>query len=171
MHASSPRRLSYLAGALLLCFAAGAVQASEGPQPFRADSLERITEPRSGEPFLLVLWSLDCPPCHRELSHLGQLGHRLDQEALVLISTDGPEHHAQVSDTLAKHGLEAFESWAFADGFAERLRYQVDPQWYGELPRAYFYDAGHRREGVSGALSLERLERWTDERGVRGGVE
>ena len=32
---------------------------------------------------------------------------------------------------------------------------EIDPQWFGELPRTYFLDSKHQREGISGALSYE----------------
>jgi hypothetical protein len=36
--------------------------------------------------------------------------------------------------------------------------FEIDPKWYGELPRTYFLDAAHQRTGVSGVLSKEDYE-------------
>lgn len=145
-----------------LCLILGLFSASISaePMPFQPQSLEQIAGARTGQPFLLVLWSVDCPPCIKELSHLQQLRDRFDARSLVLVSTDGPEQYELVEQTLAHFGLETVESWAFADQFPERLRYHIDPEWFGELPRAYFYDTGHQRTATSGTLSLATLEEW-----------
>jgi len=131
-----------------------------GLQPFTSESLEEITAARSGQPFLLVLWSIDCPPCLKELKHIGQLYSQFTPGSLVLVSTDGADYAEEAQQVLKQSGLANAESWLFSDNFPERLRYRIDPNWYGELPRAYFYDASHERIGKSGALSLELLKQF-----------
>jgi hypothetical protein len=79
---------------------------------------------------------------------------------LVMVSTDDAEFAGEVSDMLAKHKLKQVESWIFSDSNAQRLRYEVDPSWYGELPRSYFYDASHNRLPVSGAITTEHIDAW-----------
>jgi hypothetical protein len=39
-----------------------------------------------------------------------------------------------ISAMPAETGLAGAENWVFSDGFVERLRYQVDPKWQGEVP-------------------------------------
>ena len=36
---------------------------------------------------------------------------------------------------LEKAGLGTAENWLFGDGFVERLRFEIDPAWQGEIPR------------------------------------
>ena len=45
----------------------------------------------------------------------------------------------------------------FTDPNIERLRYTIDPDWFGALPRSYFYDERGNRKGVSGLLSKEKI--------------
>jgi hypothetical protein len=78
---------------------------------------------------------------------------------LVLISTDDISDEAMAAMALKDFAMDGEESWIFADD-AQKLRFEIDPGWYGELPRAYFYDASHHREGVSGRLARERIEAW-----------
>ncbi|MDQ3267968.1 MAG: hypothetical protein M3P47_04480 [Pseudomonadota bacterium] len=61
---------------------------------------------------------------------------------------------------LQKFPLKKAESWIFADSFVERLRYEVDTQWYGELPRTYFYDAQGYFSALSGKLVYAKIEQW-----------
>ena len=143
----------------MLC--SSAIVAS-GLKPFTEQSMSGLTNARDGEPFLLVLWSVECPPCMKELEIFQQLRSAGRTFDLVLISTDSPDTEPQALSILASYGLDDMDAWIFAHDYSERLRYQVDPDWFGELPRAYFYDAQHQRLGVSGALKKEALVQWVD---------
>jgi thiol-disulfide isomerase/thioredoxin len=127
---------------------------------FETESLDKIRAAYAGKPFLLVLWSLDCPPCRKELALLSAVKKRHPDFHLVLVSTDAAEQSEQVGSVLAKHRLAITDAWLFSETSAERLRYAIDPSWYGEMPRSYFYDPAHNRVGVSGALKAEQIENW-----------
>jgi hypothetical protein len=134
--------------------------AAPAPQPFQADSLAKIVQSRQGKPFLLVLWSLDCSVCMKELDTLGGLLKRQPKLNLVLISTDATELAGEAAAVLELRGLGQAESWVFAEGDSPELRYALDPTWYGELPRSYFYEANGQRRGVSGAIDAAELNAW-----------
>ncbi len=137
-----------------------ASSAAAEPKKFLPKSMEQIVNARIGQPFLLILWSVDCPPCMKELVHLQQLKKQFKNGSIVLVSTDSPDMQKDVIKILADHELLSLENWLFDSNFSERLRFQVDPNWYGELPRAYFYNADHQRLAHSGTLSLDTLNRW-----------
>lgn len=128
--------------------------------PYKAGSLDEILKTRQGKPFILMFWSLDCASCMKDLEALATSVKKHPKLDLVMVSTDEAEFAGEVSDTLAKHKLGQVESWIFSDSNAQRLRYEVDPSWYGELPRSYFYDAGHNRLPVSGAITTEHIDAW-----------
>jgi len=144
--------------ALLALLAGVAAQAAE-LKPFVAGSLQQIRAAHAGRPFVLALWSLTCSHCQEELARLGALQRRHPQLNVVLISTDTPEDAETLTATLARHGLARAEAWVYADGFTERLRFEIDPRWGGELPRTYFYDRAHTVTARSGALAPAELER------------
>jgi len=108
----------------------------------------------------MVLWSLDCPPCRAELALLGEIYQENPRLRLVLISTDDSSQAQAAQGILHKNGLSKVESWIFGEPNAQRLRYEIDAAWYGELPRSYFYAANHTRVSVSGALKPQQLETW-----------
>lgn len=134
--------------------------AATAPQSFQADSLQKIAQARQGKPFLLVLWSLDCSVCMKELDILGGLLKKQPKLNLVLVSADAPELAGEAAAVLEMRGLAQAEAWIFAAGDSPELRYAVDPSWYGELPRAYFYEAGGQRRAVSGAIDESELNTW-----------
>lgn len=144
--------------AVVACSLSWSVHAT--PRPFDADSLHAIERARDGQPFMLVLWSLDCPPCLTELATLGRTANQLSDQRLVLISTDTTADDAEIDALMKRVGLTRFEHWRFADGFVERLRYAVDADWYGELPRVYLYPPDHARVSYSGILDDVTLGQW-----------
>lgn len=139
--------------------AMGAAVAGADPIPFESGSMQKILDSRAGKPFLLVMWSLECPPCRKEMDLLAEMRRQHQALDIVLVSTDSPEVADRVASAVEQHGLGEAESWLFA-GPAQRLRYEIDPGWYGEMPRSYFYDADHARAAVSGALEESQIQTW-----------
>jgi hypothetical protein len=127
---------------------------------FQTDSLDQIEKQYSGEPFILVMWEINCFPCHEELETLGMLKKLHPDMNLVLVGTDNINKQEDIDVILSKHGLTEVDSWLFADPNIERLRYSIDPEWFGELPRNYFYDADSSRIGISGKLTEDILLEW-----------
>lgn len=155
MRFSVIQALTMLLAGLLSCGLAAAET-----RPFVPGSLEQIASTRAGRAFVLVMWSVDCTSCMRELDNLAAQFKRHPELELVMISTDEAEQSARVDPTLAKHGLSAVESWVFGSGNVRKLRHEIDKDWYGELPRSYFYDTSHQRVPLSGVISDEHIEAW-----------
>ena len=133
----------------------GAASAAAELRPFDGDTFVRLQAERAGRAFLVSLWSLECPPCRAELALLGELKRTDPEFPLVLIATDPLTQSDEAEAVLAHYRLAAIESWIFADAFAERLRHSIDPAWYGELPRSYFYAADGTVSAHSGVLTAE----------------
>lgn len=134
--------------------------AGAAPRPFLPGSFGELVEARAGEPYLLVLWSTTCLPCREEFRVLAELREEHGELPLVLVGTDPPGQEAMVNRMLEHFGLADLENWAFADDDALLLRFEIDPEWYGELPRSYFYAPGGERVAASGKLERARLEDW-----------
>lgn len=145
---------------LLVLFSVSPVYADENPAPFSETSLASIEGEHKGTAFVLMLWSIHCAPCFSELQMLGKVLNKQHDLPLVLISTDPPALQEEVRMRLEDYGLDQFYSMQFADNFSEKLRYRIDPLWYGELPRSYFYNAAGARTAHSGTVSQEQLMFW-----------
>lgn len=145
---------------LLLCLSCACSSATQITKHFVRGSYQEIVSAHTGKPFIISLWSLDCTYCLDDMVLFGKLSKKYHNLDLVLISTDTPEQMKEIARTLQKYPLKQAESWVFADSFVERLRYEVDTQWYGELPRTYFYDAQGNVLALSGKLDYGQIERW-----------
>jgi GH35 family endo-1,4-beta-xylanase len=70
-----------------------------------------------------------------------------------MLAVDDISETDQIQAILKKNQLSDIENWGYADENTQKLQFSIDPKWYGELPRTYFFDKAHQREGVSGVLS------------------
>ncbi|NQZ12179.1 MAG: TlpA family protein disulfide reductase, partial [Algicola sp.] len=83
------------------------------------------------------------------------------QLPVVLINADGDAQLTQEREALiAKYGLDGLTNLHFVDGKATKGRFVLDPSWYGELPRSYFYQADGSRKAKSGLVSEADLTLW-----------
>lgn len=144
--------------ALLLALAPPAL--AQEIRPFVSGSLKEIAATRQGKPFILGMWSLTCTHCREELSLLSGMAKKYPNLDLVLVATDTPEEAEAINATLRQSGLGGAQAWVFADPFADRLRFEIDRKWHGELPRTYLYDSAHVVTAISGKLDRQRLEQW-----------
>lgn len=147
----------------LLAFLAAAaplVSAADAVRPFVTGSLAKIVAERQGQPFVLAFWSVTCAHCPTELKALGEIRKRNPKLDIVLVAADTPDEMALAAQLAGKYGLGKVEQWVFADEMEERLRFEIDRRWHGELPRTHFYDRDHRIEVVSGVAPKQQLLAW-----------
>lgn len=161
------RRFGFLAGLCLtvLSLAPASTLAAQEIKPFVRGSYQQIIAARQGTPFIISFWSLTCSYCMVELGMLKKLANKYPKLDLVLVSTDTPEEEETVAATLAKIAPGRAEAWLFADSYADRLRFEVDRQWYGELPRTYIFNAKNEVTAISGKIDEAELERWIEQQG------
>ena len=108
----------------------------------------------------MIIWSTDCPPCLAELQLVGEIKKENPKLNLAIISTNGIEEKAELDKILNRSSLTSVPSWAFSSKNSQQLKHSIDPRWYGEMPRSYFYDNQHKRKGYSGQLTRTRVISW-----------
>jgi hypothetical protein len=65
-----------------------------------------------------------------------------------------------LAGVLAKAGCAAAESWMFADPFTDRLTYEIDPNWAGELPYTLLVGADGSVMTMLGQVTFSELRDW-----------
>lgn len=139
------------------------IQASTEVKYFETDSYNKIKK-HYKKNFLFVLWSLDCPPCIKELKTLGDYAEQHADFNLVLVSTDSPSRLTETLKMLKRFDLDNKQVWIFSSDTTLALRYSIDPLWYGELPRSYYFDDTGSRFAMSGAVETNQLDSWFNSR-------
>ena len=154
------RRAVVLALALL---ALGLSAQAGQPIPFQRGSWSTLAAAHAGKATVIHFWGLTCAPCLVEMPQWGKLMAERPDMRLVLIAADPlPQPVEQVSGALQRAGLDKAENWAFADRFNERLRYEIDPAWSGELPRTVLVAADGSRTVLPGVADLSTVRKWLD---------
>jgi thiol-disulfide isomerase/thioredoxin len=157
-------KLRHLIGFLTLLVLPPIERATAGePLRFGRGSWQELRRAHAGQPTVVHFWALSCGPCLVELPVWGGLVRQRPDLRLVLVNTDRVlEKPERMLATLEKAGLRAVENWVFADRFEERLRFEVDPDWRGELPRTVLIARDGAVTAFSGPADAGTIRRWLD---------
>ncbi len=155
------RMMHSLLGCLLLWSITAQAETADF-KPFVQGSAKALIEARAGKPFILAMWSVECVHCRAELAQLAALSKRYPKLDVVLVATDSLDARKEAEAILAQYPMARAERWIFADDFIERLRYEIDPRWHGELPRTYLHGPGKAVAAITGTLEPQRVVKWLE---------
>ena len=141
--------------------AAPAAEAPFGMKPFVRGSWQEMLRSHAGRPTLVHFWGVTCGPRKIELPLLGQFMKEHPELDVVMISADlVPNLPGAARGMLDKAGLGTAENWLFSDGFVERLRFEIDPAWQGEIPRTMLIARDGTVTTIEGSAEMRDLEKW-----------
>jgi thiol-disulfide isomerase/thioredoxin len=151
---------------MLLLTGLHAAAASERSKltPFERGSWQRLLQLHAGRPTLVHFWGVTCAPCRVELPELGAFMKQHPDVDVVTINADlVPNSNAAAQSMLRRAGLSSAENWMFSDGFAERLRYEIDPAWQGDIPRTILISRDGKTTTIEGSTEPSALQKWSHE--------
>ena len=149
---------SCLSICLLLTITAAMSEQPQQLKPFSSESIKLIKQQHSHHPYILLLWSIDCPPCYTELQQIGNSDQSLID--FIIITTDDISRAKEAEEILNEFKISSKSQWIFANESKEKLTYSIDPQWRGELPRSYLYNGNELKDSHSGILTNDKLKEW-----------
>lgn len=137
---------------------------AEEPQAFVRGSWQGLRQEHTGRPMIVHFWGVTCGPCLAELPRWGEFISEKPGVDVVLVAADPVVGERKaIAGVLAKAGCAAAESWMFADPFTERLAYEVDPSWAGELPYTLLIAANGSGTAILGEVEFSELRAWVAE--------
>src|ERR1043165_982780 len=143
--------------------AAPGAETSSDLKPFVRGSWQDVLRSHAGRPTLVHFWGVTCGPCKIELPLLGKFMKDHSELAVVMISADlVPNLPGAARAMLEKAGLGPAENWIFNDGFVERLRFEIDPAWQGEIPRTLLISKGGTITTIEGSANITDREGWSN---------
>ena len=143
---------------VLLMLPSTAIAASK---PFTKQAFTEVSQSFQGKKWLMLMWSLDCPPCFKELSLVGEMLKAKQSLNVVLINVDGDNSlDNEKAEVIKQFGLSTVTQLNFQEGLEQKSRYQIDPNWHGELPRSYFFEESGKANAKSGLVSKKLLQHW-----------
>lgn len=125
---------------------------------FASGSYQQLLKQYADKPIVVMIWSIHCTICLEKMPLLSELRKNKPDINLIMIATDDVSATNQVRSILNENKLDQVDNWIFADANPQKLRYEIDPKWYGEVPRTYFLDKDHQRVGISGSVPRETME-------------
>jgi thiol-disulfide isomerase/thioredoxin len=138
-------------------------------KPFVRGSWQQMLRAHAGRPTLVHFWGVTCGPCKIELPLLGQFMKAHGELDVVMISADlVPNLDSATRAMLQKAGLASAENWIFSDGFVERLRFEIDPAWQGDIPRTLLIAPDGTVTTIEGSAEIADLQKWLDGQKVAG---
>jgi thiol-disulfide isomerase/thioredoxin len=146
---------------LLLALAAACPASAGEARPFLRGSWQELRQLHQGKPTIVHFWGITCAPCMVEMPRWAKLAETDRKLDLVLVDAD-PVGEAADAPMLAKMGLAGTESWRFADDFTERLRYEIDPKWHGELPLTLLIGRDGAVRKIIGSADFAEVQHWLD---------
>jgi thiol-disulfide isomerase/thioredoxin len=145
---------------ILVSFSASAAELL----PFGRGSWQELRQKHDSRPTIIHFWGLTCGPCLVELPEWGRFAQETKGAEFVMVAADPvPEEPADLSATLAKAGLAEIESWRFADRFAQRLQFEIDPRWRGELPMTILLARDGSARSILGSVDFAELRGWIEQ--------
>ena len=146
----------------LLAPPAPAAETASQLKPFGRGSWQEIQRAHAGRPTVVHFWGVTCGPCKVELPLLGQFAKDHPGIDVVTISADlVPNLPAATQSMLDKAGLSSTENFIFNDGFVERLRFEIDPAWQGDIPRTMLISRDGTITTIEGSAEMADLEKWS----------
>lgn len=144
---------------LLLCCGSLPIYAEQANlKHFASGSYQQLLKNYADKPFVLMIWSIHCSSCLKKMPELSELRKNMPDLNLIMLATDDISATDQVNSILNNNELSQTDNWIFAEANPQKLRYEIDPKWYGEVPRTYFLDKNHQRIGISGSVPPNTLE-------------
>lgn len=159
------------AALLLVVFPAGIVGSATQAdlRPFVRGSWQELRKMHEGQPIVAHFWGLTCGPCLAELPNWAAAGKERTDLNLVLIDANPFGDDPRSAWTaLAQIGLTKVENWIFADSFEERLRFEIDPHWHGEMPYTLLIGRDGTVTPVTGLMDFAKLDAWLDAQAKTG---
>ncbi|EJN15352.1 thiol-disulfide isomerase-like thioredoxin [Bradyrhizobium sp. YR681] len=156
------RRFAGLLGAGILIASAVGLGAAPALKPFERGTWQSLLKGHAGRPTLVHFWGVTCGPCKVELPLLGQFAKEHPGIDVVTISADlVPNLPAATQSMLDRAGLSSAENFIFSDGFVERLRFEIDPAWQGDIPRTMLIARDGSVTTIEGSAEMADLEKWS----------
>ncbi len=147
-------------------FAAAAPVEDAAPKPAAIQSFVRgswksILSAHKGRPAIVHFWGLTCGPCRTEMPDWGAWLKQHPTAPLITINADLVQSApVAVGDFLDKSGLSRAENWSFDEDFVERLRFEVDPQWQGEIPFTLLIEPDGAAKRIDGVADMAEISAW-----------
>lgn len=157
-------RRAFLALAALMALSPSPAEPEEaGFRPFVPGTWQTIVAAHAGKPFIVHFWGLTCGPCRVEMPRWGEFAQKHRTVPLIMVNADlVPNERGAAFGLMARSGLANAQHWMFDYSVVERLRYEVDRLWQGEIPLTLLIDGSGKVAPIEGTVDFKAIEDWIE---------
>lgn len=157
------RLLSFL---FAIALAAGGAHALDF-KPYARGAFAALAKAHAGRPLIVHFWSVTCPPCIAELPQWAKIVAEKKGIDVVFVNTDSEEDRPRAQARLEKAGLSNATHYGFSDDFVEKLYFEADKSWRGEMPFTALVAPDGGLVTVTGAVDDPLIAEWLEKRGAK----
>ncbi len=132
-------------------------------KPYGRGDFDQISHLQAHRARIIHYWSVTCPACIAELGQWAKLINEHRDINIIFINTDDNEDRERAATRLEKTGLSNAIHYGFSDSFVEKLYYEVDKSWRGELPFTVLISASGSRVSITGAIDDPHFIAWLNQ--------
>jgi thiol-disulfide isomerase/thioredoxin len=154
--------LRKLAGAAFVSLSMAAPALAFDFQPYGRGAFAEIVKAHAGRPLIVHFWSVTCPPCIAELPQWAKMLDERKGVDIVFVNVDDDEERPRAQARADKAGLGKAKHYGFSDSFVEKLYFEADKGWRGELPFSAFIASDGTVTTVTGAIDDPIAARWLE---------
>ncbi|QGM96890.1 TlpA family protein disulfide reductase [Methylocystis parvus] len=136
-------------------------------KPYGRGAFAQIVKTHAGKPLIIHFWSVTCPPCIAELPQWTKLISDHAEIDVVFVNADDAEDRARAEARVEKAGLSKANHYGFEDDFVDKLYFEADASWRGELPFTALVAPDGGVTAVTGAIDDPLVTRWLEKRGSK----
>jgi thiol-disulfide isomerase/thioredoxin len=131
-------------------------------KPYSRGSFADVRKAHANRPLVVHFWSVTCAPCIAELPNWAKIAREKQNVDIVFVNADRNNDRARAENRLDKAGLKEMTHFGFADEFLERLYFEVDHYWRGELPFTALVAADGELVTVIGSIDEPAITGWME---------
>ena len=113
----------------------------------------------TGQATVVHLWGVTCAPCLVELPAWSKFVSDHPRIPVLFVHCD-PVPWDKVLAALRRAGLDGARHYAVQGRVDERLQFEFDSDWGGELPRTLLIDPQGEQRGISGSVDFAAILAW-----------
>jgi thiol-disulfide isomerase/thioredoxin len=136
-------------------------------KPYGVGAFATLKKAHAGKPLIVHFWSVTCPPCIAELPQWSKFLAAQKSVDVVFVNTDDEEDRDRALMRLEKAGLAGATHYGFADSFVEKLYFEADKTWRGELPFTALVAPDGAVTTVTGAVDDPLIVKWLTTQGTK----
>ncbi len=129
-------------------------------KPYARGSFAELRKQHAGRPLVVHFWSVTCPPCLAELPEWGKIAGDRKSVDFVFVNADHETDRPRAQARVEKAGLSNLPQYGFADDFVDRLYFEADKSWRGELPFTALIGPDGGVVTVTGAFDDPLIANW-----------